>query len=143
LSRAHRHGSLTVAVPKETRLVTGFLAPYDKRYVLSSKAVSDRLTRLGEASLRSFLSDPTIDTLAEEGERFSKALGLESVEVKKLIGLAKAAGAVHASQNMVGYSIHALTSSDVSERVAKALRSFSREIRVDTFEIGSRRGGVY
>jgi len=133
---------VTVEVPSETRLVTAFIAPYDKKDALSSPSVSERINRLGHESLLSFLSDPTLDTLAREGERFSSALGLESSEVKKLIGLAKSAGAAHASQNMIGYSVHSLADTDRAEKVAEALRSYGGRVRVDVFEVGSRRAGV-
>ena len=134
---------VTVDVPKETRIVTAFVAPYDKKDALSSSSVSERINRLGHESLASFLSDPTLDTLAEEGERFSASLGLESREVKKLIELAKSAGAAHASQNMIGYSVHSLVSADGAESVARALKGYSDAIRVDIFEVGKRKAGVF
>ncbi len=132
-----------VRVPRDLRIVTAFLAPFDKKAALSSKAVSERINELGHESLRSFLADPTLDTLAQEGERFSRSLGLESTEVKKLIAAAKAAGASYASQNMIGYSVHSLTDADGCRKVVAALRRFGREVRVDTFEIGRRRAGPY
>jgi pantoate kinase len=134
---------VTVEVPEGTRIVTASLAPYDKKDALSSKAVSERINRLGHQSLQSFLADPTLDTLAQEGERFSRSLGLESPEVKKLIATAKSAGADHASQNMIGYSIHSLVDSERSRRVARALGNFGRQVRVDVFEVGTRRAGVF
>lgn len=133
---------VTVRVPPGTRIVTAFVSPFDKKEALSSRSISSRINKLGHASLVSFLSDPTLENLADEGERFSSALGLESVEVKKLINLAKSAGATHASQNMIGYSIHSLVASDLATRVANALRAFSRKVRVDQFEVGSRRAGT-
>jgi pantoate kinase len=131
-----------VDVPKDTRLVTAYVAPFDKREALSSGAVSKRINRLGHDSLLSFLSDPTLDTLASEGEKFSAALGLESPEVKKLIRLAKSGGATYASQNMIGYSVHSLVNLEGVDRVTKSLRNYSKDIRVDVFEIGSRRADV-
>jgi pantoate kinase len=133
---------VTVNVPRGTRIVTGFMAPYDKKDALSSVSVSERINRLGHESLATFLSDPTLETLATEGERFSASLGLESPEVKKLIELAKSAGADHASQNMIGYSVHSLVSADGAERVANALRTYSNAVRVDVFEVGTRKAGV-
>lgn len=133
---------ITVYVPKDTRIVTAFLAPYDKKDALSSKQVSERINRLGHDALGRFLSDPTLENLAEEGERYSRGLGLESPEVKKLIKLAKSSGASHASQNMIGYSIHCLVNSDQSVRVARALGGYSEMVRVDTFEVGSQKAGV-
>jgi pantoate kinase len=131
-----------VDVPKDIRLVTAFVAPFDKRDALSSSTVSERINRLGHEALSSFLSDPTLDTLAREGERFSAALGLESTEVKKLIKLAKSGGAIYASQNMIGYSMHSLVSADRVEGIVKSIRSYGRDIRIDVFEVGSRRADV-
>jgi len=133
---------VTVSAPKGTRIVTAFIAPYDKKDALSSVSISERINRLGHESLSSFLSDPTLDTLAKEGERFSGSLGLESMEVRKLIKLAKSAGADYASQNMIGYSVHSLVNTEGAEKVARALRSYSSEIRIDIFEVGARRAGL-
>jgi len=132
---------VTVGVPDGTRIVTAFIAPFDKKDALSSNPVTQRINRLGHESLLSFLSDPTLGTLASEGERFSSALGLESVEVKKLIRLAKSAGATHASQNMIGYAVHSVVGPDDADRVATALLGYSRDVRVDVFEVGTRRAG--
>ncbi|HXW95902.1 MAG TPA: hypothetical protein VEJ19_09380 [Nitrososphaerales archaeon] len=131
-----------VRVPRRTKIVTAFVSPFDKKDVFSSGSVSRRVNRLGHESLLTFLSDPTLDTLASEGERFSAALGLESVEVKKLIKLAKSSGASYASQNMIGYSVHSLVEPGSAHRVARAMHDYSGEIRVDVFEVGSRRAGV-
>lgn len=132
---------ITVDVPKGTRIVTASLSPFDKKDALSSRQVSERINRLGHDALRRFLLDPTLETLAEEGERFSTRLGLESPEVRKLIRLAKGAGASHASQNMIGYSVHSLVDVDYCERVAKALRSLG-DARVDIFEVGTIKAGL-
>jgi len=133
---------VTFDIPSDLKIVTAFIGPYDKKDALSSKSVSERINRLGEAALRTFLSDPNLQTLADEGERFSAGLGLESNEVKKLIKLAKAAGATHASQNMIGYSIHSLAEGERAGKVASALRRYSREVRVDEFEVGTRKAGL-
>ena len=131
-----------VGVPRGTRIVTAFFAPYDKREALSSPKMRGRINALGRASLEAFLSDPSLETLASEGERFSRKLGLESPEVKRAIATAKTAGAAHASQNMIGYSVHCVVDEDRARRVAAALGGIGSGVRVDTFEIGSVRAGV-
>lgn len=131
-----------VEVPKRTRIVTAYLAPFDKRDALSSPKLSGRISRLGRGALEAFLSDRTLDTLAAEGEKFSRHLGLESLEVKKMISAAKAAGARYASQNMIGYSVHSLADEEDSGKVAGALHALSPSLRVDVFEVGARRAGV-
>jgi len=134
---------ITVDVPPNTHIVTAFLAPFDKRDALSSGAISRRINELGRASLLNFLSDPTLDNLATEGERFSSALGLESVEVKKLISIAKSSGGTYASQNMIGYAVHSIVDQDHAAKVAEALRAYSSDLRVDVFEVGTRIAGPF
>jgi pantoate kinase len=133
---------ITVEVPRGTRIVTAALAPFDKKDALSSPTVSRRINTLGREALARFMLDPSLDSLASEGERFSNELGLESPEVKKLLRLAKSSGALHASQNMIGYAVHCVVNSDYSRKVFKALAEFSPEVRVDLFEIGRHRAGA-
>jgi pantoate kinase len=133
---------ITVDVPKDVRLVTAFIAPYDKKDALSSTVMTERINSLGNEALRRFVSDPSLDSLASEGERFSKNLGLETPEIQKLISTAKSAGATHASQNMIGYSVHSLVHVENRRKVVNALRDYSSEVRVDAFELGRTRAGV-
>ena len=133
---------VNVAVPRGTRIVTAFVAPYDKKDALSSKAVSERINRLGHRALEEFLADQTLSNLAQQGEYFSRDLGLESPEVRKLIALAKSAGALYASQNMIGYSVHSVVDAESSGRVARAMSGLGKGVRVDVFEVGSVKAGV-
>ena len=132
---------VTVPAPEAIRIVTGFVAPYDKKDALSSRSVSERINSLGHQALEGFLADPCLDTLALEGEKFSSRLGLESPEVRKLISAAKSAGARYASQNMIGYSVHSITDSDRSDRVARSMAQVGG-VRVDVFAIGTTRAGA-
>lgn len=132
---------VNVSVPKDTRVVTASLMPYDKKDALSSPTISEKINRLGGQALREFLSDPSLDSLGGAGERFSMQLGLMTPEVRKLTEAAKSAGAFHASQNMIGYAVHSIVGEDREEKVASALRSFGAA-RVETFEIGMTKAGV-
>ncbi len=133
---------VAVPVPRGTRIVTASFAPYDKKEVLSSPKMREKVNALGHDALLRFLADPSLDTLAAEGERFSGQLGLESVEVKKAISAAKAAGASHASQNMIGYSVHSIVDADRAPRVVRALSALGSGVRVDIFEVGRAKAGV-
>ena len=133
---------VNVKAPRDIRLVTAYIAPFDKKDALTSKPIGRKITMLGREALQAFLTDPTFDTLVAEGERFSRRLGLESPEVKKLISVAKSAGAIGASQNMMGYSVHSVVHTDSAAKVVDALSGVSRELRVDSFEIGARRAEV-
>ncbi len=131
---------LKVDVPDGMRIVAASLGPYDKRVALSSPLLSRRITELGSSALAEFLARPTLEVLAREGERFSSGLGLMTPEVKKLAEAAKAAGAVHASQNMIGYAVHSLVDADRAAKVEEALSSLGGP-RVDVYEVGNVRAG--
>ena len=133
---------LNVHCPVGTRIVTASLAPYKKSDAISEPKAVRRINRLGDKALLKVAASPTLETLAAEGERFSEGLGLMTPEVRDLARLAKASGAAHASQNMIGYAIHALTTAARAEAVAAALRSSSPKPLVEVFEIGSQRAGV-
>ncbi len=134
---------IKVRVPKGIRIVTASLAPFKKSDALSQPRIGRRINELGDAALSRVVSDPTIETLATEGERFSEQLGLTTTEDEILIDLAKAAGAAHASQNMIGHAIHALATKEKAGKVARALGESSLRPRVDTFEIGTESAHVF
>jgi pantoate kinase len=131
-----------VKVPKGTRIVTAYLAPYDKKDALSSRVISEKINKLGGEALEAFIADPSLESLAAGGERFSRRLGLESPEVRRLVRTAKSAGAKYASQNMIGYSVHAIVDLDNSRKVARSLSALGSRPRVDTFEVGAVRAGL-
>ena len=133
---------LHVSVPAGTRLVTAFLGPFKKSRALSDPRLVRTINRLGDEALRRVLSNPTLDQLATEGDRFSQALGLMTPGVKNLVDLARKTGAAHASQNMIGYSVHAAVRKEEAAKLARAFRASRLHPRVDTFEIGRTRAGV-
>jgi len=133
---------LNVECPGGTRIVTASLAPFKKSNAISRPDTVKRINDLGDRALRRVAASPTLETLASEGERFSEGLGLMTVEVRDLARLAKASGASHASQNMIGYAVHALTTAARADAVAAALRGSSPKPLVEVFEIGRRRARV-
>jgi pantoate kinase len=133
---------LHVDYPAGTRIVTASLAPFKKSNAISKPKTVMRINELGDRALRRVMRSPTLETLASEGELFSERLGLMTPEVRELAKLAKSAGASHASQNMIGYAVHALTTAARAEVVAAALRDSSPKPLVEVFEIGSQRARV-
>ena len=131
-----------VECPGGTRIVTASLAPFRKSDAISRPSTVKRINELGDRALRTLEASPDIETLASEGERFSERLGLMTPEVRELAKLAKASGAAHASQNMIGYAIHALTTDARADAVAAALRDSSPKPWVEVFEIGKQRARV-
>jgi len=133
---------LNVEYPIGTRIVTASLAPYKKSDAISRPDTVRRINELGDKARRRVAASPNLETLASEGERFSEGLGLMTPEVRDLVRLAKASGASHASQNMIGYAVHALTTSARAGAVVAALGNSSLKPLVEVFEIGRERARV-
>lgn len=133
---------LNVEYPSGTRIVTASLAPFKKSDAISRPDTVKRINELGDKALRKVAASPTLETMASEGERFSERLGLMTAEMRDLAKLAKASGASHASQNMIGYAVHALTTAARAEAVAATLRDSSPRPLVEVFEIGRQRARV-
>lgn len=133
---------LNVVIPSGTRIVTASIAPYRKSDAISKPKTVRRINELGDRARRCVAASPTLETLALQGELFSEGLGLMTLEVRDLAKLAKASGASHASQNMIGYAVHALTTAKRADAVAAALRDSSPKLLVDVFEIGRQRARV-
>jgi pantoate kinase len=133
---------LKVKYPTTTRIVTASLTPFRKSDAFSKPRLVKRIDELGDRALRSLAASPTLETLASEGERFSERLGLMTSEVRDLVELAKESGATHASQNMIGYAVHALTTAGRAEAIAATLRDSFPKPLVEVFEIGKQRARV-
>ena len=133
---------LNVEYPSGTRIVTASLASFKKSDAIAREDTVKRINNLGDRALRKVVASPTLETLASEGERFSEGLGLMTAEVRDLAKLAKASGASYASQNMIGYAVHAVTTAAKAGAVAAALRDSSPKSLVEVFEIGRRRARV-
>ena len=134
---------ITVRVPGTVRLVTASFAPIEKRNAISTAETAQRIVKLGDEALGRFLAGPTLEELASLGEWFTEQLGIATAEVRRMANAAKAAGALYASQNMMGHAVHAVTLEGSAERVVKALTAAGPNPRIDVFEVGSVKAGPF
>ncbi len=133
---------MNVRVPRGVRIVTAALSTMQLRGLLSSRKKISKLTRLGTESLARVIREPTLNRMAEEGQEFTRKLGMTSPDVRSLVRIALSAGANYASQNMVGQAVHAVVPKRLVPRVVKALKASALMPRVDVFALGSERAGV-
>lgn len=130
-----------VKVPPGLRVVTATLPRTLERGVLASPRMRARTNALGDAALTS-ASDLSFDSLLAAGSAFAQGLGLMSREVSRLIRSSLEAGALGASQNMLGDAMHAVVRTEDVGSVSSALRSEATAARVDCFRIGGRRARI-
>jgi len=125
-----------VQVPTGLRVVTAFLS-LKRGHLLSSTRMRNKVNRLGEAALEQ-ASDFKLKSLLTAGHDFAEGLGLMTQAVKTLVAVSLEEGAVGASQNMLGNSMHAIVRDQDFEKVFFAIQSTSRAAKVDSFRIGGR-----
>ena len=130
---------LRVKIPRGLKLVTASLAPFAKSELLNSAVLRKRANRLGEIALERVKRTPTIDELARSGEWFAGELGLETPDVRALIKIAKNEGALRASQNMIGYSVHCIVEEGRVSEVVNGLSESTLHPDVRTFDFGRER----
>jgi pantoate kinase len=128
---------VSVKVPPGHRVLTACLSRKGKKNVLSSKRMETKINRLGAEALEQ-ASDLKLESLLAAGHAFAEGLGLMTRAVSHLVAEALEKGAVGASQNMVGNSMHAVVREEDLESVSTALRSVSKAAVVDSFRIGGR-----
>jgi len=131
----------SVEVPPGMRVVTACLPRRLRANPISSTRMRGKVNKLGGAALER-ASDLKLDSLLVAGRRFAEELGLMTRAVQHLVEVSIEKGAVGASQNMLGNSMHAVVPHEDLERVTSALRKASRSAKLDFFGIGGRKARV-
>jgi len=110
------------------RIVSGCFGPIATKTVLASPRVRRRVNRFGRRTLNEILEDTSIQNFMASCKKFAADIGLMSSRVRKLIDAMERAGAIGATQNMVGEAAHALVEEERVEKVIEAARRLvSRE----------------
>ena len=126
-----------VETPSGLRVVTACLSRKPKANLLSSTRKREKINRLGEIALHQ-ASDLKIESLLAAGHEFAQGLGLMTRAVEHLVSASLENGAIGASQNMVGNSMHAVVRDEDVESIMDTLRSISTFAKLDSFRIGGR-----
>jgi len=101
-------------------IVSGCFGPIATKTVLASPRVRRRVNRFGRRTLNQILEDTSIENFMASCKKFAVDVGLMSSRVRRLIDAMEKAGAIGATQNMVGEAVHALVEEERVERVVDA-----------------------
>jgi len=105
------------------RIVAGCIRPISTKETLESAELKRRVNRHGRETIQRILADPSLESFMSASKEFSKKTGFATSMTEKLIELAEEAGAIGATQNMIGEAVHALVPVENVEGVVEA---FSR-----------------
>jgi len=119
-----------IPLKSDYRIVSGCFGPIAKKTVLASPMVRSRVNRFGRRTLNEILEDTSIQNFMASCKKFAADVGLMSSRVRRLIDAMERAGAIGATQNMVGEAAHALVEKDRVEKVVEAARKLMRSKKI-------------
>ena len=117
------HGKMRkIPISSDIKIVCATLGPLRTKRLLGDEEFLERSERLGGLALKKLVNEPTPENFMKLSREFAEGLGLLDDELRELIGAALRAGAIGASQIMLGRAVFAL----VKEGKLKAVkRAFS------------------
>jgi pantoate kinase len=111
-----------IPITPDYMVVAGFFESHKPKSVLGDPERKKIINRFGKETLEAILGNPTLSNFLDRCWKFSENAGFATPNVRRLIKLAKKAGAVGASQNMLGEAVHALVLEENAQAVAEAFK---------------------
>jgi pantoate kinase len=104
-------------------IVAGFYNTKISKTILSSFEHKTTINRYGKAALEKILEKPCLETFLSSCWTFAQRAGFASYGVCELVDLVVKAGAIGATQNMIGEAVHAVV---LEENVASVVDVFKQ-----------------
>jgi pantoate kinase len=111
-----------IPITPDYMVVAGFLESHTPKSVLGDPERKKVINRFGKETLEAILDYPTLTSFLDKCWEFSENAGFATPNVRRLIKIAKKAGAVGASQNMLGEAVHALVLEENAQAVVEAFK---------------------
>jgi pantoate kinase len=109
-------------VSQRLKVISACLGPISTKKALRSKDLRRKVNALGRETFRSIVTDLRPENFMRASKKFAYGLGLMSPQTAQLIELMETAGAIGATQNMLGQAVHAIADEDVARRILLAVK---------------------
>ena len=104
-------------------VVAGFVkSSIPKKPILTSPQRKKEINRYGKQTMKKILAKPTLENFLDCCWEFSQKAKFTTEKTCKLVEVAKIAGAIGATQNMIGEAAHALVLEKNAPKVAEAFK---------------------
>jgi pantoate kinase len=112
-------------------VVAGTFEPMPtKKLLLLSPEKREKINRWGNGTLKAILEEPSIENFLAKCQEFAEKTGFMTQRTRALVKVAENAGAIGATQNMVGEAVHALTRLKNANSLVDAFKQVLPEERV-------------
>jgi len=116
-----------IPASRELIVISACIGPISTKKALRSKNLRRRVNILGREAFRSIVRDIRPSNFMKASKEFAFGLGLMSPQTARLIEVMEAAGAIGATQNMLGQAVHAIADERSAKTVLAAIkRGFPR-----------------
>ncbi len=109
--------------PQDHSIVSAYLGPISTQETLTHSNVANRVNPAARRAMEAIRKTPRLSTFLDEARRFSQESGFQTRDISRLIETMASAGAVGATQNMVGRAVHGVAEDAKVPRVLKALKN--------------------
>ena len=112
-----------IPITPDYMVVAGFFkSSIPEKSALSSPERKQEINRYGKETLQAILAAPCLEHFLDCCWSFSQKAGFATQNTRKLVRLAVKAGAVGATQNMIGEAVHAVVHQENAALVAEAFK---------------------
>jgi pantoate kinase len=112
-----------IPISQDYQVVIGFFnMNIPKEPVFTSIEKKREINRYGKKTLEAILLEPSLQNFLMQCWLFSQRAGFANDRIRKLVAVAKAAGAIGATQNMIGEAVHAVVHEENVNSVAEAFK---------------------
>jgi pantoate kinase len=111
-----------ILVSPRLRVVSACFGPISTKAVLASKDLRRKVNVLGLSAFESITRDLRPRNFMTASRAFADTLALMSRETAELADLMENAGAIGATQNMLGQAVHAIAEEDQAESILRIVR---------------------
>jgi len=124
-----------IPVPRDVKVVCATLGPLSTKSMLGDEKFKNKAQRLGRKAAEKMLKKPTLHEFMSASREFADGLGLMDDELESIASAAEDAGAIGASQAMLGRAVFAVVREEDVERVRRALLEFLPQKQVKVSDI--------
>ena len=111
-----------IPITPDYAVVAGFFKSSLPKIILTDPKKRQVINFYGKKTLKAILAEPSLENFLECCWAFSEKAGFTTENVRRLVKLAKKAGAVGAAQNMLGEAVHAVVTQENVQAVAEAFK---------------------
>jgi pantoate kinase len=119
-----------IPASRELKVISACIGPISTKKALRSKNLRTRVNVLGREAFRSIVRDLRPSNFMKASKKFAYGLGLMSHQTARLIEVMETAGAIGATQNMLGQAVHAIADEGSAKSVLAAVKRCFPKVQV-------------